>query len=155
MRRVTAEDAAGRVRPLVEALVAERFKETGSRTVAVEDIAALIGKSASWIKRLRAGSSEVIVALHDAMNVATAYDRLCSRIEAAAETEKARAAALRRSTDAAVSSTLDLVDGKARPPRRSEGLRFRKDPKPAPAPRPRRAAREASQHLNCPALARA
>lgn len=154
MRQVTAEDAAGRVRPLVEALVAERFKETGSRTVAVEDVASLIGKSVSWIKRLRSGSTEVIVALHDAMNVATAYDRLCSRIEAAAETEKARAEALRRSTDAAVSSTLDLVGGKARAPRRGEGLRFRKAPAPASQPRFRRGAREAAAHLSCPALGR-
>jgi hypothetical protein len=46
------------------------------------------------------------------------------------------------------------VGGKARAPRRTDGLLFRKAPKPAPAPRPRRAAREASQHLKFPALAR-
>ncbi|WP_375408544.1 hypothetical protein [uncultured Methylobacterium sp.] len=154
MKLVTIQEANSRVLGLVERLVAERFKETGSRITAAEDIAAAVGKSASWLRKLRSGSAGAVVTLADAMNVATAYDRLCSRIEAAAETEKARAAALRRNTDAAVSSALDLVDGKARAPGRSEGLRFRKAAKPAVAPRPRRAAREAAQHLNCPALGR-
>ena len=53
-----------------------------------------------------------------------------------------------------MSSTLDLVDGKARAPRSGERLRFRNAAAPA-RPRPaRRFAREAAAHLTCPALAR-
>ena len=70
--------------------MADRFRETGSRSVAVGDVATLLGKSVSWIKRLRNGSADVIVALHDGMNIAVAYDRLCTRIEARRDREGPR-----------------------------------------------------------------
>lgn len=118
---VTAADTLARARPLVAALVEREERRCGSRMAAYDIIGGAIGKSPSWVRKLLGRQDQVAVELHDFLNIALAYRRLCQRVEGAAERERKRAAALRREANAALESTLVLVEGAAGASRSREG----------------------------------
>jgi hypothetical protein len=101
---ITAEQALERARSPLEALVAARTKAVGSRMEAYRLVGAPLGRSATWVRKVLGRAPDVQVGLHDALNIAALYDRLCARIEAAAEAVEADNKKLREDLDAALSA---------------------------------------------------
>jgi hypothetical protein len=106
---ISAADSVDRVRPFAAALVQSEERRRGSRMSAYHAVAQVVGVSESWVRRLL-GRRHVVVEHHHALNLASAYRRLCERIEAEAERERQITNALRREADEIVASTAGLVD---------------------------------------------
>ncbi len=79
-------------------------------------VANSLGVSESWLRKL-IGRQPVVVAAHEYLNLAALYVRLCERIEAEAEHERRRAAALREAAHAALESHRGVVASTPRPDR--------------------------------------
>lgn len=137
---ITAEQALERARSPLAALVAERERSAGSRMRAYGLVGAPLGRSATWVRKVLGRAPDVSVGLHDALNIATLYARVCARIEATADTVEAGNNTLREELHAALS-------GAAAPPARPAG------PPLAEAAAPRRAVRPTTPAL-VPAHAR-
>lgn len=112
---MTASDGIDRARPFAEALVEREHRKSGSRMTAYAAVANAVGVSESWLRKLL-GRQPVVVAVHEYLNLAAAYDRLCARIEAEELNEKRRTAALREAAHAALASDPIVVAGKTRAP---------------------------------------
>lgn len=138
---ITAEQALERARSPLAALVAERERSAGSRMRAYGLVGAPLGRSATWVRKVLGRAPDVTVGLHDALNIATLYARVCARIEAAADKVEAGNNALREDLHAA------LLSGAAAPPSRAPGAAL------AQASAPRRPGR-ASVPALAPAHAR-
>ncbi|MCC0807538.1 hypothetical protein FPV16_15090 [Methylobacterium sp. W2] len=101
---MTAEEELAFVRPhAVRALEALRVRGH-SQMHAYEALASLIGKSPTWVRGVIGRDPNIGVRLRDAINLTRAYDRLCKRIEAAADAEEARIATLTEELHAALSA---------------------------------------------------
>ncbi|MGY2052382.1 hypothetical protein [Methylobacterium sp. JK268] len=100
---ITAEQALERARSPLAALVAARAQAVGSRMEAYRLVGAPLGRSATWVRKVLGRAPDVQVGLHDALNIASLYDRLCARIEAAADAVEADNQRLREELDAALS----------------------------------------------------
>lgn len=114
---LTASDMERRAQPYAAALVERQERQTGSRMGAYEQVAAMVGVSASWLRKL-IGRQNVVIEAHEFLNLAQAYRSLCERIEAAAEAERNRARELRSQADEAVESALGPAGRAMRPPGR-------------------------------------
>jgi hypothetical protein len=97
----TNADAQSQALPLVHALFRDAHSRSGSRMAAYERTAEQIGRSPNWVRKLIGRRADAVVEHRDFLNIRAAYDRLCARIEAAAEHEEARVDALRRTRHAA------------------------------------------------------
>lgn len=91
----TNADAQSQALPLVHALFRDAHWQSGSRMAAYERTAEQIGRSPNWVRKLIGRREDAVVEHRDFLNIRAAYDRLCARIEAAAEHEEARADVLR------------------------------------------------------------
>lgn len=111
---MTAADALSYARPFAAALVERDERTAGSRMAAYEMVAQRIGVSPSWLRKLVGRQPGLVVEAHEYLNIAAAYRRLCERVEAEAERERALAAALREKADAALASAPGMVAGVAR-----------------------------------------
>ena len=107
---ITAAAIADQARPFAAALVESAEPRLGSRMRAYEQVAATLGVSASWLRKL-IGRQHVAVAAHAYLNLAAAYRSLCERIEAQAESEKLRAPAIQEQLNAVLASAPLVVDG--------------------------------------------
>lgn len=125
---ITAEQALERARSPLAALVAERERSAGSRMRAYGLVGAPLGRSATWVRKVLGRAPDVSVGLHDALNIAALYERVCARIEARADKVEAGNNALREELHAALS-------GAAAPLARTQG------PAVAEAAAPRRPGR--------------
>ncbi len=139
----TNADAQSQALPLVHALFREAHWRSGSRMAAYDTVAGQIDRSPNWVRKLIGRRADAIVEMCDWLNISAAYDRLCARVEAAADHEEARAAALREMRHEAGEGGDALVERQAPPARRGAG-----DPRrqaaarvAAPALDPRAAAR--------------
>lgn len=110
---LTEADTLEQTRPLVAAMVERATRRAGSRMAAYHDVGRDIGRAAEWVRKL-VGRRRVVVELHDFLNIAAAYRRLCERIEAEAERERMRVLALRGEVDAVLESACPLVELVAR-----------------------------------------
>lgn len=112
---LTAPQTAEQARPFAAELVARVERQTGSRMAAYERVASTVGVSARWLRKL-IGRQPIELAAHEYLNIVAAYRSLCERIEAEAELERARAAALRRQADEALRGAMAPLAGVAGPP---------------------------------------
>lgn len=106
---ITADAIAEQARPFAVALVQTAEPRTGSRMRAYEHVAATVGVSASWLRKL-IGRQHVVIAAHEYLNLADAYRSLCEQIEAKAAQEQQQAAVLRETLDALLSCTSIVVE---------------------------------------------
>lgn len=83
------------------AMVDKEASRVGSRTVAYEHVAQMVGASSSWIKKFLADTGEVKeprITLFQ--NIRASYDALCNRVEQEHQAELQRIAALRSEMNA-------------------------------------------------------
>ncbi len=98
---VTADEARAQVRPDLCALV-EHFCASGHPKMrAYRRVGDRIGRSAAWIQRVLGRDDDATVGLHDAINIQSAYERLCVKVEAAADAAAARNTRVREMRHAA------------------------------------------------------
>ncbi len=116
----SATETVDRVRPFAAALVERAERQTGSRMAAYERVASTVGVSDGWLRKLIGRQPDIGLAAWQYLNIVSAYRGLCERIEAEAEHERARAAALRRQADEAYFGAMGVVASEARPQGRGE-----------------------------------
>lgn len=89
-------------RSVLGAMVESEERRTGSRTVAYEHVAQMVGASSSWVRKFLADRGEVkeprITTFH---NIRAAYDNLCERIERDNRAAEMRLQALKGQMNAA------------------------------------------------------
>lgn len=91
-------------RSALGAMVDKEASRTGSRTVAYEHVAQMIGTSFSWIKKFLADTGEVKeprITLFQ--NIRAAYSNICERIEHDNRADELRLQALKGQMDAVTS----------------------------------------------------
>lgn len=100
----------GLTRSAAAALVEREERRTGSRMAAYHNVGAMVGASSSWIRKFVTERPEVKTPdLTTGWNILETYRRVCGRIEAEAENERAKAQALKRQIDAADAGITQLV----------------------------------------------
>lgn len=95
-------------------LVEREQRAAGSRMAAYDRVGSMIGASGGWLRKFIGRSHEVRPDLVVGFNLLELYDRVCARVEQAAENERTRAAALRAEGHEATQGDLGLVDREAR-----------------------------------------
>ena len=101
-RMVTADDELAFVRPSVVKAI-EILRGRGlSQMGAYATLAGQVGKSPSWVRGIVGRDPSIGVRLRDALNLNAAYERLCARVEAAADASEAKNNALREELNAAL-----------------------------------------------------
>ena len=108
-RMVTADDELAFVRPGVVKAIAILRGHGLSQMGAYEALAGQVGKSPSWVRGIVGRDPSIAVRLRDALNLSAAYERLCKRIEAAADAEEARIATLTEELHAALDARAPMV----------------------------------------------
>lgn len=98
---VTATQVQDSVLPKLTALVRLAQSGTGSKMTAYDAVGRRIGASGSWVRKFL-GRQPVALDGHVLLNIGTAYARLCSSIEAAADAAEASNALLREELHAAL-----------------------------------------------------
>lgn len=91
-------------RSALGAMVDKEASRTGSRTVAYEHVAQMVGASSSWIKKFLADTGEVKeprITLFQ--NIRAAYSNICERIETDNRADELRLQALKGQMDAITS----------------------------------------------------
>ena len=99
---MTAEQALEQIRPDLASIIAVKERTLGSRMRAYESLGSKLGRSPTWIRKVLGRAPDVTVGLHDALNIRAAYERLCARVENAADALEAGNEELRRELDAAL-----------------------------------------------------
>ena len=100
---MTAEQEVGLVRPNIVAAI-EALQASGlSRMDAYRALGSMLGKSQTWVRKVIGRQPDAAIYLRDALNIRTAYERLCARIEAAADAAETTNNALREELHAALS----------------------------------------------------
>lgn len=102
-------------------LVRREERLTGSRMVAYDRVGSMVGASAGWVRKFIGRSHEVRPDLVVGWNLIAFYDRVCARVEQAADNERSRAAALRADHNEAVESAVAMVARVSRPPGPGKG----------------------------------
>jgi hypothetical protein len=85
-------------------------KQTGSRMIAYTTVAEAIGTSAGWLRKFISGQEAKEPGWTTGWNILDQYSRICSRVEAAIETERARTLALKGMIDAANATAHRMVE---------------------------------------------
>jgi hypothetical protein len=112
-RMLTRADMTHETRAYVVALIERERKILGSRMSAYERIASMVGVSSDWLQKI-IGRRFCEVEAHEFLNIQFAYERLCSRVERAADHEEQRVAALQGRTNAADKGGLAVASRAAR-----------------------------------------
>lgn len=99
---MTADQALEQIRPDLASIIAVKERTLGSRMRAYESLGSKLGRSPTWIRKVLGRAPDVTVGLHDALNIRAAYERLCARVESAADALEAGNEELRRELDAAL-----------------------------------------------------
>jgi hypothetical protein len=85
----------------LNALIERESRRVGSRTVAFENVARMIGASSSWIRKFLTYEDAVAAPRMPLFeNIRAAYNNICERIEADNRADEARLQALRGSLNA-------------------------------------------------------
>jgi hypothetical protein len=96
-------------RPFLADMVEREKRRTGSKMVAYETVASLIGRSSSWVRKAIPGYDGLGLDHRVFVKIAAAYIRLCGHFEAAGDKEREAIAALLERANAAVESNTRLV----------------------------------------------
>jgi hypothetical protein len=101
---ITAEHEIGLVRPNIVASM-KALQERGlSRMEAYAALGSMLGKSQTWVRKVIGRQPDAAIYLRGALNIRSAYDRLCARIDAAAERVEGENNKLREAIDVALSA---------------------------------------------------
>lgn len=105
-------------------LVKKEEHRVGSRDVAFENVARLVGTSSSWIKKFIGRSGEVKEPRMTLfLNIRFAYEALCNRVEQEHRNEIAKIRRLQGEISAATDGFVEMVDGSGQtPPSRKMAL---------------------------------
>jgi hypothetical protein len=90
------------------AMVEKEARRVGSRTVAYEHVAQMVGASSSWIKKFLADTGEVKeprITLFQ--NIRAAYSNICERVETDNRADELRLQALKGQMDAITSGFVE------------------------------------------------
>ena len=88
-------------RNVANALVERAERQTGSRMAAYEMVAQTVGTSSSWLRKFITGQEAKEPGWTTGWNILDQYSRICDRVEAEIETERAKFLALKEKIDAA------------------------------------------------------
>jgi hypothetical protein len=95
------EDIDGTTRTALKLLVAIERRHTGSRSVAYDNVAQLIGSSSSWVQKFIRDSGEVKPPCQPLfLRICAAYDQLCERVEQQNKRDENRLRELKGKIDA-------------------------------------------------------
>ena len=94
-------------------VVQRRERDSGSRMVAYEQVAAMVGVSSDWLRKFIAKSSDATPNLVAGLNILAAYDRMCARFDKEAEIERAKLAKLKDEIHAATTLTFEMACAEA------------------------------------------
>jgi hypothetical protein len=97
-------------REVAEHMVFLVEKQTGSRMTAYVTVAQAIGTSADWLRKFIAGREAKEPGWITGWSILDQYSRICNRVEAAIETERARTLALKERVDAANATVNRVVE---------------------------------------------
>ncbi len=97
---MTADQAREDIRSPLDFLVRHHVEAGAPRMRAYERVGAKIGRSPAWIQRVLGRRPDTTIGWHDALNISAAYERLCARIETAADASEARIKHLQEARDA-------------------------------------------------------
>ena len=100
---LTASQARAETLPKLSALVRLAQSGVGSKMAAYDAVGRRIGASGSWVRKF-IGRQETGLDGHVLHNIRTAYERLCTSIEAAADAAEASNALLREELHAALAA---------------------------------------------------
>ena len=103
-------------RQVANALVERAERQTGSRMAAYEIVAQTVGTSSSWLRKFIAGREAKEPGWTTGWNILDQYSRICDRVEAEIETERAKILALKGSIDAITAIADQVVEYAARAP---------------------------------------
>lgn len=120
-RKMSSAALTSTTRSALGAMVEQEARRVGSRTVAYEHVAQMVGASSSWVRKFLADSGEVSeprITLFQ--NIRAAYDNLCQRVEHQNRADEQRLQALKGEMHAvtegfgeeAVAKAPALVEGK-------------------------------------------
>lgn len=82
-------------------LVEIEERRTGSKMESYKVVGRSVGKSASWLRKFLKGQEAKEPGWTTGWNILDQYSRICDRVEAEIETERAKTLALKRKIDAA------------------------------------------------------
>jgi hypothetical protein len=100
-------------RAAAEQLVRSEERRLGSRMTAYEIVAERAGLKADWLRKFIGRSPRAVLGLPAFVKIHDMYGRLCSRVEQAEATERARIVALKGEIDAATPGHMAMVLGLA------------------------------------------
>ncbi len=101
-------------RNVANALVERAERQTGSRMAAYEMVAQTVGTSSSWLRKFIKGQEAKEPGWTTGWNILDQYSRICDRVEAEIETERAKILALKGMIDAANQIANRVVESTAR-----------------------------------------
>lgn len=116
IKMTDATQIVDRARFAAVELVRLEERLTGSRMAAYDRVGSMVGASAGWVRKFIGRNPDVRPDLVVGWNLLAFYDRVCTRVEQAADNERSRAAALRAENHAAVESAVAMVGRVSRPP---------------------------------------
>lgn len=108
-RAMTTADITALTRSAAATIVQRRERDSGSRMVAYEQVASMIGVSSSWLRKFIGRSPDAKPSLVTGFNILALYDRMCARVETEIEKERAQIAALRDEIDAATPASVEMA----------------------------------------------
>ena len=114
-RMISSANVTEAARGALKGLVEREEIRVGSRELAYELIAQLIGASSSWVKKFLARHSEVKeprITLF--LNIRLAYENACSRMEAENRLDEERAAALMGKLNAITAGFVEEMEEQTR-----------------------------------------
>lgn len=111
----SASTVTDATRSALDILVDREERRIGSRDLAFENIAQLVGASSSWLKKFIGRSDEVKEPrLTLFLNIRAAYETMCNRVEQEQQAELANITLLKREIDAVTSGFVEMVQDNAR-----------------------------------------
>lgn len=111
---MSTASSAALTRELAEHMVARVEQQTGSRMDAYRTVANAIGTSSSWLRKFIAGREAKEPGWTTGWNILDQYSRICDRVEASIETERAKTLALKERIDALTAIADRVVEGAPR-----------------------------------------
>jgi hypothetical protein len=106
----TAAEAADMTRAMAKALVRNEERRTGSRMLAYETAARLIGTSTSWVRKFVGDHGSKEPSLSVGLRIVALYDRLIESIEADAERMRVETLQLRAEFNETLPGAMGLVE---------------------------------------------
>lgn len=109
-RAMTTADITALTRNAAATMVQRHERSAGSRMVAYEQVASMVGVSSSWLRKFVGRNPDAKPSLVTGFNILALYDRMCLRVESEIANERAKLAALRNEIHAATSTVTRLAD---------------------------------------------